>query len=142
MLRHEVAVAVLVGGLALGGCSSAVTSPRVQTVESELASSGFRTVMPDTPQKKELVQRLPKRQLTEGTRNGKRYYWYSDPDGCGCVYVGSEAAYRRYDTLAQARDNLKSGRADVEMLRTVESEEESPPDAWFWQDQLPEYFPR
>ena len=139
MLRHVTAVLAV---LVLGGCSSTVHAPRVQTVESELASSGFRTVMPDTPQKKELVQRLPKRQLTEGTRNGKRYYYYSDPDGCGCVYVGGETAYRRYDTLAQARDNLKSDRADVSALRTVESEEESPPDAWFWQDQLPEYFPR
>ena len=85
---------------------------------------------------------MPKRKLTEGTRNGKRYYWFADPDGCGCVYVGGEAAYRRYDQLAQARDNIKSNRADVNSLRTVESEEESPPDAWFWQDQLPEYFPQ
>jgi hypothetical protein len=139
MLRHVTFVLVM---LALGGCSGRVKSPSARTVETELASSGFRTVVPDTPQKQELVKRLPKRKLTEGTRNGKRYYWFADPDGCGCVYVGGEAAYRRYDQLAQARDNIKSNRADVNSLRTVESEEESPPDAWFWQDQLPEYFPQ
>ncbi|HJW70617.1 MAG TPA: hypothetical protein VJ829_14785 [Candidatus Binatia bacterium] len=139
MLRHVTSWFVV---LALVGCSSTVKSPRAQTVESELASSGFRMVVPDTPQKQELVKRLPKRKLTEGMRNGKRYYWFADPDGCGCVYVGGEAAYRRYDQLAQARDNLKSDRSDVNSLRTVESEEESPPDAWFWQDQLPEYFPQ
>ena len=139
MLRHVTSGFVV---LALVGCSSTVHSPRAQTVETELASSGFRMVVPDTPQKQELVKRLPKRKLTEGMRNGKRYYWFADPDGCGCVYVGGEAAYRRYDQLAQARDNLKSDRSDVSSLRTVESEEESPPDAWFWQDQLPEYFPQ
>jgi hypothetical protein len=139
MLRHLTSGFVV---LALVGCSSTVHSPRAQTVETELASSGFRMVVPDTPQKQELVKRLPKRKLTEGMRNGKRYYWFADPDGCGCVYVGGEAAYRRYDQLAQARDNLKSDRSDVKSLRTVESEEESPPDAWFWQDQLPEYFPQ
>jgi len=139
MLRHVSSGLVV---LALVGCSSTIKSPRAQTVESELASSGFRMVVPDTPQKQELVKRLPKRKLTEGMRNGKRYYWFADPDGCGCVYMGGEAAYRRYDQLAQARDNIKSNRADVNSLRTVESEEESPPDAWFWQDQLPEYFPQ
>jgi hypothetical protein len=139
MLRHVTSGFVV---LALVGCSSTVHSPRAQTVETELASSGFRMVVPDTPQKQELVKRLPKRKLTEGMRNGKRYYWFADPDGCGCVYVGGEAAYRRYDQLAQARDNLKSDRSDVSSLRTVESEEESPPDAWFWQDQLPEFFPQ
>ena len=46
------------------------------------------------------------------------------------------------EVLSQALDNVKSNRADISSLRTVESEEESPPDAWFWQDQLPEYFPQ
>lgn len=139
MLRSLTPVLV---ALALGGCSSTVHSPRAQTVETELTSSGFRMVVPDTQQKQDLVKRLPKRKLTEGMRNGKRYYWFADPDGCGCVYMGGEKAYRRYDQLAQARDNVKSNSADVKSLRTVESEEESPPDAWFWQDQLPEYFPQ
>ncbi len=127
--------------VALAACSTA-KSPRPRTVESNLMSAGFRGVVPDTPKKQEAIKRLQPHTLTEGTRKGKRYYWYADPEGCGCVYVGSEAAYRRYDQLAEARDNVSSDTSDRKMLRTVESDEESPPDAWFWQDALPEYFPQ
>ena len=56
--------------------------------------------------------------------------------------MGGEAAYQRYDALAQARDEVASGAADRKMLRTVESVEESPPDAWFWQNVTPEAFPQ
>ena len=132
---------LMLAALALAGCS-ATKSPSPGTVESNLASAGFRGVVPDTPKKQEAIKRLQARRLTEGMRNGKRYYWYADPEGCGCVYVGNEAAYQRYDQLAQARDNVSSDTADRKMLRTVESDEESPPDAWFWQDALPEYFPQ
>lgn len=138
MLRSPM---LALAALALAGCS-ATSSPKPRTVESNLVSAGFRGVVPDSPKKQEAIKRLRPHQLTEGSRNGKRYYWYADPEGCGCVYVGGEAAYQRYDQLAQARDNVKSDTADRTMLRTVESEEESPPDAWFWQDALPEYFPQ
>src|SRR4030095_11504168 len=92
--------------LALVGCS-ATSSPKPRTVESNLVSAGFRGIVPDTPKKQEAIKRLQPRRLTEASRNGKRYYWYADPEGCGCVYVGSEGAYQRYDVLAQARDNVK-----------------------------------
>ncbi len=130
----------VLAALLLAGCGG-VRAPSASTVQSNLASAGFRAVVPDTPKKRDAMKTLPARRLTERARNGKPYYYYADPDGCGCVYVGDEAAYRRYDTLAQARDNVASDTADRKMLRTVESAEESPPDAWFWQDALPEYFP-
>jgi hypothetical protein len=133
---------VLLMLLLAAGCGVEKKAARARSVEADLVSSGFRTVVPDSAKKQEAMRRLAPRKLTEASRNGKPYYWYADPDGCGCIYVGSETAYRRYDELAQARDNLKSDRADAKMLRTVESEEETSPDAWFWQDQLPEYFPR
>lgn len=137
MLRFSLlALALLVAGC--GGTKA----PKPRAVESDLRSAGFRAIVPDTPKKQEAIKRLPARRLTEASRNGKPYYWWADPEGCGCVYVGGEAAYRRYDTLAQARDNVASDTADRKMLRTVEANEESPPDAWFWQDALPEYFPQ
>jgi hypothetical protein len=127
--------------MVLAACST-TKSPSARSVESDLMSAGFQALVPNTPKKQEAIKRLKPRQLVETSRNGKPYYWYADPEGCGCVYVGSEAAYRRYDTLAQARDNVRSDTADRKMLETVESAEESPPDAWFWQDTLPEYFPQ
>jgi hypothetical protein len=127
--------------LALASCS-ATRSPRPRSVESDLRAAGFRAVMPDTPKKQEAIKRLQPHQLTQVSRRGKPYYWYVDLEGCGCAYVGSEAAYRRYDALAEARDNVKSDTADHRMLGGVEADEEAPPDAWFWQDTLPEYFPQ
>jgi hypothetical protein len=138
-MRRTVTIVLVL--LALGGCSVQRKAARVRNVESDLVSAGFRTLVPDTPKKREAMRRLQPRRLTEDSRNGKPYYWYADPDGCGCIYVGGEAAYRRYDELAQARDEIASDTADRKMLRTVESAEETPPDAWFWQDALPEYFP-
>lgn len=139
MLRFIVPATVV---LALAGCASQRRAPHVRSVEANLVASGFRTVVPDTPKERELLRRLQPRRLTEASRAGTPYYWYADPDGCGCVYVGGEAAYRRYDGLAHARDDAESDRADAKMLRTVESAEHAPPDAWFWEDTLPEYFAR
>jgi hypothetical protein len=128
--------------LALGSCGFEKKEAHVRTVESNLAAAGFRTINADTAQKRSALRGLPVRRLTEKESNGKRYYWYADADGCGCAYVGGEAAYRRYDALAQQRDERASDKADARMLRTVESVEDTPGDAWFWQDVAPELFPR
>lgn len=114
----------------------------VRFVEGALPQAGFRMVVADTPARRERLRALPQRRLTEATRDGKIVYWYADLAGCGCAWVGDEVAYRRYDGLAQARDEVASDRADRKMLRTVESVEETPPDAWFWQTVAPEAFPQ
>jgi len=124
--------------------SCATSSKRNETrfVEGALPQAGFRQVLPDTPARRDQLRALPQRRLTQAMRNGKVTYWYADLAGCGCAWVGGEKAYRRYDGLAEARDEVSSGTADRKMLRTVESEEESPPDAWFWQNVTPEAFPQ
>jgi hypothetical protein len=138
MLRRATLLLAL---LAASGCGVEKKAARVRNVEGDLVASGFHTVIPNTPKKQDLLRRLTPHRLTEASRNGKPYYWYADPDGCRCVYVGGEEAYRRYDRLAQARDDADSDKADARMLRTIEAAEGAPPDAWFWQDTLPEYFP-
>jgi hypothetical protein len=96
----------------------------------------------DTPARRDQLRALPQRRLTQAMRDGKSVYWYVDLAGCNCAWVGDEAAYRRWDTLARARDQVASDAADRKMLRTVESVEETAPDAWFWQNVTPEAFPQ
>jgi len=125
-----------------GGCGVRKREQHVQTVENNLIAAGFRTVLADTADKRAQLRGLPSRRLTEKESGGKRYYWYADADGCGCAYVGGEKAYQRYDRLAQERDVRASEKADAKMLRTVEAVEDTPGDAWFWENVAPEFFPR
>ena len=48
--------------------------------------------------------------------------------------MGGEKAYRRYDAMAQQRDEVASDKADAKMLRNVRGVEDTPGDAWFWQN--------
>ena len=123
-------------------CASSAKRTETRFVEGALPQAGFRTVVPDTPARREQLRALPQRRLTQAMRNGKVVYWYADLAGCNCAWVGDEAAYQRYDAVAQARDEVASDQADRKMLRTVESVEETPPDAWFWQNVTPEAFPQ
>ena len=133
--------ALLVVGL-LAGCGARRQQSEVRFEEGALPAAGFRSVVADTPARRDRLRALPQRRLTQATRDGKIVYWYADLSGCGCAWVGDEAAYRRYDDVAQARDDVASDAADRKMLRTVESEEETPPDAWFWENVIPEAFPQ
>jgi hypothetical protein len=138
MLRTS---AVLLVALA-AGCATSTKRTESRFVEGALPQAGFRMVAADTPARRDRLRALPQRRLTQAMRDGKVVYWYADLAGCNCAWVGDEAAYRRYDTAAQARDELASDAADRKALRTVESVEETAPDAWFWQNVTPEAFPQ
>jgi hypothetical protein len=58
-----------------------------------LTAAGFVAKYPDTPEKREIFNSLPPNRLVKRGRNGKIYYVYADPGGCGCAYVGSPNAY-------------------------------------------------
>ncbi|MGB7835501.1 MAG: hypothetical protein WBL84_25180, partial [Xanthobacteraceae bacterium] len=58
-----------------------------------LTAAGFVAKYPDTPEKQEIFNSLPPNRLVKRGRNGKVYYVYADPGGCGCAYVGSPNAY-------------------------------------------------
>lgn len=111
-------------------------------MEGALPQAGFRMVTADTPARRNQLRALPQRRLTQAMRDGRVVYWYADLAGCNCAWVGDEAAYRRWDAVARARDEVASDAADRKMLRTVESVEETAPDAWFWQNVTPEAYPQ
>ena len=85
----------LILGLGLSACA---TTAGPSTVDL-LSQAGFRKVPADTPQKVAHLQTLPDQRLVARTYQGKKYYVYSDPQGCKCLYVGNPTQYQSYQNI-------------------------------------------
>jgi hypothetical protein len=86
-----------------GGCA-AMQRQKVQQMESMLSASGFKMKIADTPEKVATVKAKPQLKLQPLSRHGKLYYAYADADGCGCTYIGDQAAYQSYQGLVQQKE--------------------------------------
>jgi hypothetical protein len=70
-----------------------------------LQQAGFKRVQvnQNMPQQEALLSALPKRTVTTYERDGKKLYAYGDKDS-RTLYIGDDAAYKRYLALAKGRD--------------------------------------
>jgi hypothetical protein len=84
---------------------------RAAVVVDELREAGFRAVVADTPEKRARLESIPARQFRFARQDGKPIYVYPDPAGCGCAYVGNEAAYQRLQDIHDARALTDSEKA-------------------------------
>lgn len=100
-------------GFFLTGCAAMRARENMQT-ERLLSAAGFQMRFADTPEKIDNLESLQQRKLLPQNHDGKMYYVYADKT-CGCLYVGTENAYQRYEQLAEqrkiARENLEAARA-------------------------------
>jgi hypothetical protein len=87
-----------------------------------LTAAGFVAKYPDTPEKQEIFNSLPPNRLVKRGRNGKVYYVYADPGGCGCAYVGSPNAYANYRN-GGFRDRDNNDRVVSEMMRDMDQDD-------------------
>jgi hypothetical protein len=87
-----------------------------------LTAAGFVVRYPDAPEKQEIFNSLPPNRLVKRRRNGKLYYVYADPGGCGCAYVGSPRAYANYQN-GGFRNNDNNDRVVSEMMRDMDQED-------------------
>ena len=95
----------------LGGCAMVSTpapepaaaetgQQRAQNTETMLETAGFQPLSAATPQQKDRLKALPSQKIGFYIdRSGRANYWYADPDYCGCLFHGDEAAYQRYQQL-------------------------------------------
>jgi hypothetical protein len=60
-----------------------------------LATAGFDLKMADSPAKLERIKKLPQLRLAQVEHKGRQVYVYTDAQGCQCLYLGDEKAYRR-----------------------------------------------
>src|SRR5215471_69639 len=117
--RAGILLAALPLALALG-MSACATTGSVSQTEDLLSQAGFKKVAADTPQKVGHMQTLPDHRLVARTYKGNKYYVYSDPDGCKCIYVGNPTQYQSYRNSQQQQ----TAQGGVEESR--EWEEENP----------------
>ena len=85
--------------LLLAACAAMEKSDAMDT-ERVLSAAGFQMKFADTGALKEQVKKLPQRKVAHVIRDGKLLFVYADSQFCKCMYVGSEAAYQRYQKLA------------------------------------------
>lgn len=86
--------------LIAAGCA-AVQQTDTADAERTLAAAGFQMKFATTPEQMAKVQSLPQRKLTPTTSpQGEPRFVYADATGCKCIYVGTQAAYDRYQKSA------------------------------------------
>lgn len=88
-----------------------IASNAQQTTEQLLISSGFNPIAATTPESMARLTSFPAKQFLLRQKQGRPYYFYADPSGCGCAYVGSVAAMNKYRASfgALPADALPSG---------------------------------
>ena len=85
------------------GALTACLSPqaRIERREDNLAAAGFVVRPANTPERQAMLKRLPPNRFVTETRGDSVHYVYADPMACGCLYVGTQHAYARYQRHEQ-----------------------------------------
>lgn len=83
-------------------------------MERSLTAAGFRMQLAETPEKRAELAKLPPRKLVSHPKDGEVVWVYGDPTGCKCLYVGSQAAYGRYQQT-QEQDMVAADKAAARM---------------------------
>ena len=93
---------ILLAAASLGGCA-ALERSNVESAENNLAAAGFRVLPATTPERRTMLATLPRDHVSQRIEGEHVSYLYPDPLVCGCLYVGGEAAWIRFQGAAQAR---------------------------------------
>lgn len=85
---------------------SACESPQqiVAQKEDHLAAAGFTLKPASTPQRIAMLKRLPAHHFVRRIHGDTVSYVYADPTVCGCLYVGDQTAYGRYQAYQQQQN--------------------------------------
>ena len=80
--------------LAVAAC--ATPQQRAGDRENLLTAAGFTARPANTPERIASLHNLPANKVVQRIRGDTVRYIYADPLVCGCLYVGDQAAYGRY----------------------------------------------
>ena len=85
---------------------SACESPQQMVTQKEdhLAAAGFVLKPASTPQRIAMLNKLPAHHFVRRIHGDTVSYVYADPTVCGCLYVGDQAAYGRYQAYRQEQN--------------------------------------
>ena len=85
---------------------AAAQSGAISDKESALAAAGFQARTADTPERQDMLSRLPPKKILLRTYDGVTHYVYADPKGCNCIYVGDDAAFQAYSKAQRQQANI------------------------------------
>ena len=95
---------VLIAALAVAAAAApAAAMGSRRATENDLSAAGFKVRVADTPERQAMLARLPAHKVLMRNHDGTVHYVYADPQGCNCIYVGSEDAYQKYAAAKQAQ---------------------------------------
>jgi hypothetical protein len=89
-----------------------------QEIEPMLETAGFQSLPASNPEQKNRLKSLPSMRLgyyVDG--HGATNYWLADPDYCGCLFHGDEAAYKRYQLLEKDYQTAENDRQALQAQR-------------------------
>ncbi|WP_428486594.1 hypothetical protein [Rhodopila sp.] len=92
---------LLTSVLALTAC--ATPQERVSQREDSLAAAGFIVRPANTPERQDMLNRLPPHRFLQRPHGDTVNYVYADPLVCDCLYVGSQTAFNRYQQYVQQK---------------------------------------
>jgi hypothetical protein len=120
-LRFGPVVGLLLGIAALAACQT--QQQIVAQHEDNLAAAGFIVRPANTPQRQEMLNRLPPHRFVQRVHGDTVHYIYADPLVCDCLYVGTQEAYNQYK-LHQQQQHL----ADEQQMTAQDYSDA----AWRW----------
>jgi hypothetical protein len=100
-VKYCLGLVVLLGIVDLAGCVTAREA--VSQKEDHLAAAGFIVRPANTPERQQMLNRLPPHRFVQRTHGDTVHYLYADPLVCDCLYVGSQQAYNRYQQYLQQK---------------------------------------
>jgi hypothetical protein len=92
----------LIALVALSSCA-AIQRNSVENKEDDFAAAGFNVLPLSSPVRQQMVASLPANKVSRRFEGEHVSYLYPDPMVCNCLYVGSQAAWGRYQATLQAR---------------------------------------
>lgn len=124
-MRHFVAIVLGSAMLALmaGGCAQTPEQKAVQ-LEPLLSAAGFHMHPADTSEREAALKAHTPYKMRYYVKNGQLHYWYGDPGGCDCIYVGREKNYQQFQKL-RLEQRMANEQAQAAQLNeeTVQQEE-------------------
>jgi hypothetical protein len=117
-----IVLAVLCGCSAVNPVTAPITpqTPELQAQEIEpmLDTAGFQSLPASSPEQKNRLRALPSMKLGYYLdQHGAANYWLADPDYCGCLFHGDQAAYDRFQLLKKDNQTAENDRRALQAQR-------------------------
>ena len=103
-MTNRVGATAVIGAFLASAALAGCVSVGAQETEGQLAAVGFVRQQADTPQKVAKLQALPQNTIVYAQRKKGNYYIYADAAGCGCAFVGNDAAFQQYQQIRAANN--------------------------------------